>query len=62
MSETISTKEAAEILGITRQRVAALIRAGILKATRGRYMAWEVRSEDLKAFQALDRGNGKKPR
>lgn len=58
MSETISTKEAAEILGLTRQRVVQLINAGHLIAKQGRYGAYSIDCDELERFQSLERGPG----
>ena len=59
MGDLISTNEAAERLGISRQRVLQLIEAGRLPATKFANV-YMIRGEDLK--QVEDRPQGRPPK
>lgn len=50
--------EACEILGLTRQRVCAIIKSGQLKAVKAHPMLWMIPAQSLKDFQKLDRPVG----
>lgn len=57
MGKLLSTSEAAEMLGLTRQRVNQLIHAGLLKAQRvGR--SYIIDEDDLREFEQMDRPVG----
>jgi excisionase family DNA binding protein len=57
--EWITTQEAAEIIGVTRNHVRHLIRHGELQAKRfGR--AWMVSRKSAEAYAAIDRRPGPK--
>lgn len=56
----LTTREAAEVLGITRRQVSNLIGKGKLKATRfGR--DWQVDSESVEAYKGAYRKPGPRP-
>ena len=56
----LTTKQVAEILGISRRGVHSLIRRGRLPAEKlGR--DWIIRSNDLKQYQKTRRGPGRPP-
>lgn len=60
-SELVPVSEAARQLGITRQRVHALINAGQLRATRlGRY--YYIDKHELQRYAALPVGKPRSPR
>jgi excisionase family DNA binding protein len=57
--EIVNTAQAAQVLGITRRRVNALIKEGRLPATKlGR--DWAIGQDDLEAFAKLPRPTGKR--
>jgi excisionase family DNA binding protein len=67
MTKILTTSQAAARLGISRRRVAVLIKAGRLKATplgestypgRTQPKAWLIAEEDLEIFAQLPRPSG----
>lgn len=58
MSELVTVKQAAELLGLSYSRVRVLIESGRLKAERLADM-WVLRREDVDAFKALPRRAGR---
>ncbi len=58
MNELLTTKQAAERLSLSHERVTLLCRSEVLKAERvgGIYL---IRASDLEAFAALDRKPGR---
>ncbi len=54
----LTTRQASEVLGVTTQRILALIRAGRLPATKlGR--DWLIARQDLEKFEKRPQGNFK---
>lgn len=53
-AEAVSTTEAARIIGVTRQNVSHLIRAGSLRARKDG-KRWLVSADDARAYRALGR-------
>lgn len=62
MDGYMSVKEAAERMGVSRQRVNVLIKRGKLGAERVSERCWLVREADLKAYMAAPRDKGGRPR
>lgn len=50
--------EACDILGLTRQRVCALIKSGQLEADKAHKMLWLIPAKSLEEFRKLDRPPG----
>lgn len=50
--------EACEVLGLTRQRVCAIIKSGQLKAEKVHNMLWIIPARSLEEFKLLDRPAG----
>ena len=59
MNNIKTTKEAAELLGISTSRVRQLIRAEKIKATRLPAGIWIIDQEELKSFSLLTRKAGR---
>jgi excisionase family DNA binding protein len=63
MSTVIAEKfytvaEACEILGLTRQRVCALIKSGQLQADKAHRMLWLIPAKSLNEFKRIERPPG----
>lgn len=63
MSTVIADKfytvaEACEVLGLTRQRVCALIKSGQLQADKAHRMLWLIPAKSLTEFQKIKRPPG----
>tara|TARA_R100000329_G_C7518284_1_gene182716 strand:- start:263 stop:469 length:207 start_codon:yes stop_codon:yes gene_type:complete len=59
MNNIKTTKDAAELLGISTSRVRQLIRSGKLKALRLPAGVWLIEEEELKNFSSLTRSAGR---
>tara|TARA_R100000700_G_C3074465_1_gene83044 strand:- start:67 stop:279 length:213 start_codon:yes stop_codon:yes gene_type:complete len=59
MNNIKTTKEAAELLGISTSRVRQLIRAEKIKAIRLPAGIWIIEEEELKSFSLLTRKAGR---